>query len=76
MKYSLTLPFNEERLHTILDEQVESIEILKMKVAALKTLNHNLNKIGLSKQYWPSDPGVLRSEPTEREPENKTPGLI
>ena len=33
-----------------------------MKVAALKTLNHNLNKIGLSRQYWPDDMRVLKSE--------------
>jgi hypothetical protein len=31
-------------------------------VASLKTLNHNLNKIALSRQYWPEDMRLISSE--------------
>lgn len=38
---------------------------MKLKINALKTLNHNLNKIGLSRQYWPEDMRLIKSEGVE-----------
>ena len=58
-------PFNEGRIKTIIEDQEQTILQLKFKVNALKTLNHNLNKIGLSRQYWPEDMRLIKSEGCE-----------
>jgi hypothetical protein len=55
LKYGLKQSVNEDRLLSTLKDQVNTIQVLKQKVAGLKILNHNLNKIGLSRQYWPND---------------------
>ena len=48
-KVRLTYPACEERLRKLLQNQDDTLEVLREKVQSLRVLNHNLNKIGLSK---------------------------
>ena len=51
-KVRLTYPACEERLQRLLQEQDDTLQVLKEKVQSLRVLNHNLNKIALSRQFY------------------------